>query len=268
MDTALEEIEFLARSENRVAVLRALDDAPATRRELGDRIDASQPTLGRVLNDLADRQWISYDGTRYEATATGRLVAEQFTALSETLATELRLRPVVEWLPEASMGFDLRHLADATITIPTQTKPGAPVHRVLELLRATDHVRIVSHALNEQSLDVVRRRVVAGEQSVEGVFSQTALDAVASDDALRGQLRDLLASPDAEIRLHDERVPLAVTITDDRVHLLLRDDDGFLRAAVDTDDEVVRDWAEEAYDRYWAAATPLDPSDLDADSLG
>ncbi len=262
MDDALEEIEFLARSANRVRVLRLLGEGKYTRRELGDRLDASQPTLGRVLRDLTERHWVTYDGTRYGATATGRLVAESFTELSETLRTELRLRPVVEWLPAEEMGFDLRRLSDATITTPSQTKPGAPIQRVLELLERTDRVRIVSHALNEQSLDVIHRRVVDGSQSFEGVFSPDAVDALADDADLRRRLREVVASGRAEIRIHDEPVPVAVTITDRFVHLLLRDDGGLLRAAVDTDDEAVRSWADETHRAYWRDATPLDTAAL------
>lgn len=262
MDGALEEIEFLARSANRVRVLSLLDEGNYTRRELGERLDASQPTLGRVLRDLSERRWIESDGTGYGATATGHLVAEEFTALSETLRTEMRLRPVIEWLPTDAMEFDLRRLSDATITTPSQTKPGAPVKRVLELLERSDHVRIVSHALNEQSLGVIHRRTVEGSQSFEGVFSPDAVDELSNDSRLRRQLRELVASDDAELRLHDERIPLAVTITDGFVHVLLRDEKGLLRAAIDTDDDVVRSWARETHERYWRDSVPLDAAAL------
>ncbi|QIB75261.1 DUF1724 domain-containing protein [Halogeometricum borinquense] len=262
MDVALEEIEFLALSANRVEVLDALRKASLTRHELEAETDASQPTLGRILRDFTDRGWIEHDGNRYVATATGRLVAAAFTDLLETMETELKLRDVVEWLPTEEMDFDLRRLADATITVPTRTKPGAPVQRVLELLRESTHVQIFSHAFNEQSLDVVREQTVSGSQTFEGVFSPDALDAIAHDSTLRQRLEDLLDADAAEIRLHDEPIPLAVTITDDVVHLLLRDEDGLLRAALDTDDDAVLSWARDMHEQYWQAASPLDASDL------
>lgn len=258
MNSALEEIEFLALSANRVEVLRVLSEASYTRHELEKRIDASQPTLGRIIRDLTDRQWIAYDGEKYAATETGRLVAEEFTDLWETLETELKLREVIEWLPTEAMEFDLRHLADATITIPSQMRPGAPVQRVLELLRQSDHVQIFSYAFNEQSLDVIQQQTVDGMQTFEGVFSPSAVDAIAHDSTLRQQLRELIAADAAEIRLHDEPIPLAATITDESVHLLLRDEDGLLHAALDTDNETVLLWARETHEQYWRNASPLD----------
>ncbi|SFR57260.1 Predicted transcriptional regulator, contains HTH domain [Halogeometricum rufum] len=263
MDSALEEIEFLALSANRVEVLDALTEGAATRRELEAETGASQPTLGRILGDFTDRGWITHDGARYVATATGRLVAEAFTDLWETMETELKLRDVAEWLPTESLGFDLGRLGDATITVPTRTRPGAPVQRVLELLEESSHVRIFSHAFNEQSLEVVTERTVEGVQTFEGVFSPDALDAIAHDSTLRQRLEALLDSEAAEIRLHEGPIPLAVTITDDVVHLLLRDDEGLLRAALDTDDDAVLSWAREAHERYWRAASPLDVDDLE-----
>lgn len=262
MDTALEEIEFLALSANRVQVLDALSEDRYTRRELVERTGASQPTLGRVLRDLTERHWIERDGDAYEATATGRLVAAEFTDLLETLETEGKLREVMQWLPTEEMGFDLRHLSDATITTPSQTRPGAPVQRVLELLERADRVRILSYAFNEQSLDVIRRRAVEEGQTFQGVFSPAAVDVLAHDSALRGRLRELIRCEDAEIRLYDGEIPLAVTITDDVAHLFLRDENGLLRAAIDSDDPEVLAWAEERHERYWREASPLDADEL------
>ncbi|RJT02221.1 winged helix-turn-helix domain-containing protein [Halococcus sp. IIIV-5B] len=263
MDRALEEIEFLALSANRVAVLETLREHPCTRRELAERTDASQPTLGRVLRDLTERHWVTHDGERYTTTATGEMVAAEFTDLRETLETELRLREVMAWLPTDTMTFDLRRLRDATITRPSQTRPDAPVQRALELLWDANEVRIFSHAFNGRSLDVLQRRIADHEGRFEGVFSPAAVEALADDAPLRRQLQDLLAADDAEVRLYDGSIPVAVTLADDVVHLMLRDEGGLLRAGIDTDDEAAVAWARETHAAYWEHATPLDLDALD-----
>lgn len=262
MESALEEIEFLSLSANRVEVLALLAEEGHTRSDLAERVDASQPTLGRILRDLRNRKWIVHDGERYVATATGRLVLERFTNLLEVLETEAELRPIVEWLPTEEMGFDLARLRDATITVPSQTRPNAPVSRVLDLLRGADRVLVASYAFNGQSLDVIRRRVVEDGRTFEGVFSASAIDALAGDERLRRRLRDLLDADGAAIRIRDAEIPLAVTVADDRVHLLLRDHSGVIRAGLDTDDDAVREWAATIHDRYWRDATPLDAETL------
>jgi predicted transcriptional regulator len=260
MESALAEVEFLARSENRVEVLRALADGRHTRRELASTTGASQATLGRILRDFEERSWIRRADGSYVATATGRLVAGGLGDLLDILRTEARLRDVVRYLPTHAMDFDLQHLADATVTRPTETRPDAPVRRLLDLIRESDEVRAFSHAFNQGSLNVVERRVSAGEATFRGVFSESAIDALAGDPELRSRLMTLLGSEGARIRIRQEGIPLAVTIADGTVHLLLRDETGVLRASVDTDVETVRSWAGDTFDHYWRTATPLDAS--------
>ena len=258
MESALAEIEFLARSSNRVDVLRSLAAERRTRTDLAAATGASQATLGRILEDFEDRTWIRREGSEYVATATGRLVAEGFTNLLSIVETERELRSIVRYLPTHAMDFDLGHLDDATITVPSETRPSAPVQRLLGLLRNADEVRIVSHAFNEQSLRVITERTVDEDQTFRGVFSRTAIDALADDPALRDRLESILDAESATVRIAGDGTPLAMTIADEVVHLLLRDENGILRASLDTDEQAVRSWAHDTFDHYWRAADPLD----------
>ena len=260
MEGPLEEIEFLARSSNRVEVLRLLAAEPRTRRELATATGASQATLGRILEDFTDRSWVRRDDARYVATATGTLVADGIGDLVGVLETEAKLRDVVAYLPTAALGFDLRRLADATVTVPSRTRPSAPLQRVLDAMAGAETLRAFSHTLNEQSLATAHDRVTAGKQTFEAVLSTSAVDALAADDRLWERLRALAASDDAEIRVRSDEVPLAVTIADGTVYLLVRDDSGILRASVHTDDPTVREWAEATFSEFWETASPFDPT--------
>jgi predicted transcriptional regulator len=259
----LEEIEFLARSANRIEVLAALVEQPQTRQTLADRVGISQPTLGRILRDLTDRRWVTTDGDRYRATATGELVTTGITDLRERLATETRLREVIEWFPTEAVDVDFQHFADARITTPTQTRPNAPIQRMLELLGETDHAQLLSHAFNEQKLRLIHERTVDGDLTTEGIFGADAIDAIAATDDLRGLLADIVAADAAEIRVVSERIPVAVEITDSRTHLLLRNDEGIVRASLDTDSDAVRSWAKDLHERYWHAGQPLSVDDIE-----
>jgi predicted transcriptional regulator len=261
MDRVLEEIEFLALSTNRVDVLTRLAEAPHTRQELGAATDASQPTLGRILRDFEDRNWIFRSNEGYEVTATGRLVANGIGELYGILETELKLRDLIEWLPTEELTFDLQALREATITVPTQTRPGAPVGRVIELVQNAERVRVLSHAFNDRTLQTVTDWVDGGGK-FEAVFSANAIKPVTDDAVLADQLRRLVAADTATVRIYDGPVPLAVTLTDDIVSLLVRDDNGRLQASLDTDNPRVSQWAQELYGRYWNDAQPLDTQTL------
>jgi predicted transcriptional regulator len=258
MEAALEEIEFLARSSNRVDVLRLLAADTHTRRSLAEATGASQATLGRILEDFTDRSWVRRDGSHYAATATGRLVADGVADLLSILETEAKLRDVVTYLPTDAMGFDLRRLADATVTVPSRTRPSAPLQRVLDAMDDAERLCAFSHTLNEQSLSVAKRRVKADEQTFEAVLSESAIVALAADARLWAELT-ALADEGGRIRVREDDVPLSVTVADGTVYLLVRDDGGILQASLHTDDEAVRSWATETFERYWRTATPFDP---------
>jgi len=258
----LAELEFLARSPNRITVLEELSGGTLTRQELADDLSVSQPTLGRILEDLAERNWVRQTGMEYEATATGEYVAGGVTDLTERLETETRLREVSEWLPTEDVDIGVADLAGATITTPSQTRPNAPIQRMLDLLGDTDTALLLSHAFNGQKLELVRERTVGGDLTTRGVFGEGAIDAIAETPELRDLLVDVVESPAAKIRVTTTDVPAAVEVTDDRTHLLLRDDDGIVRASVDTDDEGVRAWATDLHGEFWDDATPVTPDTL------
>ena len=161
MEETLAEIEFLALSPNRVTVLESLAGGPRTRSELAEETGASQATLGRILGDFEDRDWVARTDGAYAATATGRLVAEGFRELLDVMATERDLRDVVAYLPTEAMDFDLRHLADATIVTPTETRPNAPLQRLLALMRRADSVT----AFSPSGFITQRRRLSASRSS-------------------------------------------------------------------------------------------------------
>jgi len=260
MEETLAEIEFLALSPNRVTVLECLADDSHSRSELGEATGASQATLGRILTDFEERNWVRRTAGGYVGTATGRLVAEAFRELLDVLETEQELRDIVEYLPTDAMDFDFRELADATIITPTQTRPNAPLQRLLALLSDGDNVMTFSHAFNDQSLSVAADRL--GNQEFQAVLSTGAIEALTAEEGLRANLRRIVDADTASVRVYDGEIPLAVTIVDDVVNILARDDRGVLQASVDTPNPAVREWATERFERYRDQSTLLSPSSL------
>jgi predicted transcriptional regulator len=265
MDDALSEVEFLARSANRVTVLQELASERHTRGELGEVTGASQATLGRILEDFVDRSWVRHDEGEYVATATGRLVADSVTDLLESLETETKLREIIDYLPTHAMDFDLEHLADATITVPTRTRPSAPLREVLAAMEDATHLRVFSHAFNEQSIEVVERRVRTGAQTFEGVLGESAVAAIAETKTLWGQFTSLADAPDARVRVRTDGVPLAATIANGTVVFLLRDGRGLVQASLSSTDDRVFEWAVETHEHYWRTAAEFDAQRYDAD---
>ncbi|WP_174786361.1 MULTISPECIES: helix-turn-helix transcriptional regulator [Haloprofundus] len=258
MTDPLEEIEFLARSQNRIAVLDAVASGPHTRRELEDAVGASQPTLARILRDFEERRWVEREGTQYVPTPSGSFVAASFTDLLSNVETEVHIRPVVQWLPTAHLDVDLARFGDARITRPTRTSPNGPLKRALELSARAETQLVASYVLNHEMLETLHGAVVEGTQSLRGVLSRETVETLRDDPASQRRLRELLSCEDADLRLAEEPIPFAVGVADETVFFFLRDDDGLLRALLESTDSEIREWAVRAVDDYWNRGVGVD----------
>lgn len=262
MTDPLEEIEFLARSPNRIRVLETLSGGPHTRGELQEAVGASQPTLARILSDFEERQWVERDGGTYETTHLGAFVASGFRSLLSVMKTEAKLRAVAGLLPTEQFGFGLERLEDARIVAPTQADPGKPLNRATELASGAETHRIVSYVLNREMLETVEEATADGSQSFWGVVTAETLDALRSDYDSWRRLRSLARSEAASLRLTEREIPFAVGVADETVYLFLRDEGGLLRALLETDDPTVRSWALDAVERYRETGEELDVETL------
>lgn len=259
MESALATVEFLSRSPHRVAVLDAVVESPHDRAELREATDASSSTIGRILDDFTDRGWVTRVDHRYEATPMGELVGREFTRLLDTMQTVEALHEAVAWLPTEEMGVELGALRDATVTTATESNPFRPILTMAGRLAAADEVRLLAATALPQTLGAIQEAVDNGPQAFEAVVTARFLDAVATDDRMRGQFRNVLDADRTAVFRHDGDVPYDMALVDERVLIAVSDERRVPRALVETDDDSVVSWAESTYASYRRAAEAVAP---------
>jgi predicted transcriptional regulator len=256
----LDDVGFLARSGNRVAVIETLSARPQTRGELEAETGISKVTVGRALDDFLERGWIRRDGEEYRTTPTGDAVAADFSRLRTTVGTAQRLREAAPFLD--GLGFDVRNLEGATVTVPDPTDPMAPFERPVDLLRGAEHVRFLSRMTTPVVLEVLHEEVIEGGQTVEAVLAGGALERLAADPRMVAWARDLLGSDRVEVFRYDGTIGHEVARFDETVALLVTDERSAARAQVETTDEAVREWFDAEFESYRERAESFDPDDL------
>ncbi len=253
MDSPLDTIEYLARSDHRVEVLTAICTTPRNREEIRDLTDASRVTAGRIIADLEGRGWIVRRGTEYEATPDGRFVVREFTRLMENLKTFSRLPPVVEWFPDGQPTFDLRLLNDATVVTADEGDLIAPIHRALELIDRSDQLVAVGNGASREFIEAIRDAVEAGQTNTL-LGPPAMVDALQTDPDQLADMRAILRSGRATLLQYEGDTDLPVIqIGDDSVALCSGDH----RAMIETDDDTVYDWATSYVESLRNQATPV-----------
>lgn len=264
MQSARALLTFVARAENRVDALLAVADGPATRPTIQEETDIPRATLSRILADFRERDLVVRDGHDYAITPLGEVLASELRDAIEAIAAVLTLAEVREWLSLEAFEFPVSRLADADVVVPSTPDPTAPIRRAETLLAEAERVRLVANSMIPGCLEAVWGAVTADHQRLEWVTTPDALSVVADDPTLARWTRDLLQSDSATGYVHEEGFPQALFVVDGTVFTPVSDDAGTVRGHVETDDDVVRAWAEETIDGYVEAAAPIDVGVLTA----
>lgn len=255
MDASLEDVEFLARSAHRVAVLEALAQGPHDRDELRAESGASDPTVGRILGDFEERNWVRRDNHRYAVTDTGDFVAEHFSALLERMETERRLRDVWELLPGDLDGFTLDLVSDAVVTTIEPGDPYAPANRCASFYPTTDRVRGFDAAVTApHNYEALSELVLAGLEAEFVIPREVSENIRAAYPEAQRAARE---SGNLQDWWHDDLPLCRVIVFDHRVGVGGYDpESGVLAVYVDSDAPDLREWAVSTFERFRREARP------------
>lgn len=264
MGSAIDLVTFVTRAENRVDALQALSDGRKTRPELQEETAIPRATLSRILADFRDRELVVREGHDYTLTPLGELLSAEIGSLVDSIRAMQRLDDVRRWLDVDEFGFPVDRLADADVVVPSTQDPTAPIRRAEELLGEASRVRLVANSMIPGCLEAVWHAVTAGRQTLEWVGTPAILEVVADDPELTRWTRELLESDNATASVHADGFPQALFVVDETVFTPVSDEAGTVQGHVETEDEVVRAWAEETIDAYVREASPVEPEALAA----
>lgn len=245
---ALADVAFLVRSENRVALLDAVERAPADRRALAERTAMSTPTLARILQEFEKRGWIERDGNRYRATAIGALLVDGVRGAIETTGTVHRLAPFLRTIPADAPSIDPAAFSGARVTVAEPGAPLAPVHRFVALSERSETLREANPtSVQCFDVDVLTDRLDAGRET-ELIYEPRVIESLRTDHSRT--FERLVESPVVTLLAH-ESIPFGLSILEDRIGLCGYDgESGALTVFVESDESAARRWAETVYERY------------------
>lgn len=261
----LGDVAYLVRSENRVEVLRTIVATPTdpgrptpgyTRRELETTTGISRPTLSRILNEFEERGWIERDiDGEYVATARGQCITIAFAPFMRSLQAIQHLGEAVSLLPRTELTIGLEHFRDATVREPVGPQPADFGEYLTRLLTGSSTYRLLSYAPGPPNMDVDLEQL---DQCL--IFADHLIDYLGEFTGTSP--RDQIALGD-EIYRYDGHVPCNLFIIDETVMIENAQVDGIADGtAIESRNEVVREWAIEVFDRYRDGAEKLTLEDI------
>ena len=240
---------FLAGSPERRRLLERLADDPGSPAELADALSMARRSVQRNLAELTDREWAEKRDGAYRLTVTGHLVADEHATYLDSLARVGEFEAFYRHLPDREHAPDPRLLAGASLTVAGSADPQAPVHRYVEAVRGfdTDRVRMVSPVLSRLFHEAHARL------AFDGVHTHLVMSADTIARAREMNPAEFAAVTSAgvlDLYRHPGPVEVGLTLGDDRLVACAYDDDGHLRACVESDDPSLLRWGEDLFEHY------------------
>lgn len=260
---ALADVAHLARSENRLRILSALEDATATRRELEDATGIARATVGRTLADFEDRGWVRETGDReYEPTPIGARFIAEFAPFLDAVEAIRRLGDRVAWLPTDEVPLDLGHFSGATIRLPEPADPFAPAMSLTDLLRdAAQFHCLVGVAPPLGFEQAMRDEVVADDLVTRHVITAEELAYLREDPERRSRWREYIDAG-GDVYCYDGDIPCNLLVFDETVIIGPHPRDGTPAGLVESKNEAVNAWAHEIISSYQRESDSLEADEL------
>lgn len=257
MDDVIENIEFLARSPNRVQILETLAEVGhAEKDELRTTVEADRTTVTRNLSALEDRGWIRTVNPTCTITPAGRDLVEDFQALVRTADVAARFQHFFRWIAADEFDLDIQALADAELFVPEPADPYTTVNQHVTTIENAEYVRALLPLTGLHAHEKAHEQVVANGAECEIVVTP----AVAATHRSAPKYEELTSEMAATDRFHvyqfDGTIPYGLALLDETVQIFA-DDEGELRAMVETDAEQVYQWAERTFETYKTKASPI-----------
>lgn len=271
-DAALDHLDYLTASRNRLRVLEALvertappwtDAGGVDPRDLQAATDASESTVSRILNGFQDRGWArrSPDGG-YVATGRAELLADRLDPLQRSVAALVRLGDAADLLPADELTIDLHHFRDATVRPPKGPQPDDVGMYLAELEAASSTFYSMSYAPPPRSMIDDDDPVLTGEERLVALFPESLWEFMVER---RGDRDTFLQAIEAgsEYYTYDGYFPCNLYVFDEAVVIENSQVDGVPDSTViESRNDVVREWALDVFERYRDRSTAVDREDL------
>lgn len=253
---ALEALQFVSQSPVRAQFMLALvERGPMNRCDLRAEVEASRTTVSRNVDALVGRGWVEEADAGYRATPAGELLTSALDRFLSTTAAVERLEPFFRWFPVDDFEVEWRWFVDADVFPSTPSDPYAPVDRHAERLATAPRLRCLLPQVGLRPMQAIGRELAEFDHEI--VVSPAVGETLRSESKYVEQRATLSERGRIDFYVSDDPIPAYLGLFEDDVQIGVSDDGGVPRAMVETDDERVRRWARDTYERYRADARLL-----------
>jgi predicted transcriptional regulator len=240
----------------RLDTLRALDESPASKAELAERIDVSRSTADRSVRELETHGFVAASDDGYGVTVAGRLALAAHDERTRRTVTAAAVAPLFDGV-DLSFDVDLAALDGARVVEAHPHAPNRPVECVAALVADATHVSVYTGRFLSRHAQLYHDRVLDG---MTGTFVATDRVIERQRSIRPGDMREAIDLGRVAVRrlARDDPVSLVLAETPDGPEMGLVVYRGETpRGFVGSDAPEATRWARDLHARLWDSATPI-----------
>lgn len=246
--TAFEDVQFLTGSPQRHSVLEALCTQPARPHELCAQIDATRTTIQRILAGFRERHWVVKHDGDYRATVTGRRICQQYEALLEATERAREFGPLAAHLGPVADDLPIDVVDNGRLTVSEAGSPLAALSRFTEWFRAVEGQMWAVTPVVAQPFNEIGKELIQSGTPIEIVIDETVLEQ--SKQRHEPQLDMAVTHDGVDVFVHESTLPVGLAFDRSRCCLIAYDDDGNMKAVLESTDEALYEWTKATFERY------------------
>jgi predicted transcriptional regulator len=240
----------------RMAFLKRLTEGPVDKRTLVGQLDYSRSTVDRGVRELEAADLVEYHRGEYRLTSLGSRLTTRVDTLRERTRLWLELEPVLRWVPESELTFDLRSLDDAEVVVADPGDPYAVVNHHVERMRTMDEGYFLLPFVGLHGAETAYERIVHHGARCELVVAPSVADAFEENPNYADPVAEMAETDRLAVYRATDDLPLPVGVVDDTVQILGAEGEE-PRALLEVDHPEVREWALETFETCKRAAEPM-----------
>lgn len=125
----IENVRYLAESQNRITLLEAIREQSYSPAELARTCSLSRTTVHRTLDGFRSRGWVEKEGRNYKLTPLGEQILNRYKTFVEDIELHQHARRLYNDATEISSRIPLERLSENNITVSTDAQPHKAIKR-------------------------------------------------------------------------------------------------------------------------------------------
>lgn len=168
VNSALEDIEWVVRSNNRVSILYYLWNSPKEISKIRHELSIHRTTLRRTVEELKQKGWVQEQPTRdsVRLTTAGERFVNSFDELVQTTKVINRFGFLLDRFPNT---ISISELSNQRVTNSVTVDSHAPIIQLFDKIVGATSISLFSPALEQTTLQVLADQVKSCEK-VEIIF--------------------------------------------------------------------------------------------------